>query len=371
MSVQHFVPQHYFRLYSGSERLIDLLLLKTGEIKLNCKIRQQCSKRDFYGSDDIERVFSHFEATFSQATRSALEFALDPTEGISDEWWIPFCQSITFQRGRTESASERTATTWEQMALWDYEHSFLPSLDATFSEQAREALKKGAISFVQSRKETASFGAILGLEMAFAISDLLPCFLINKTASPFVFSDSPIVLYNTSFSHVRNRGVLGWQSQGLQVFYPLTPSVCLMLYDADAYFGDATETNRLEVCIDHDVFQLNMLQLHAARNAVYFSGSENSEYVASLWEKSSERTLPPGSFVDTESKWLVDGKLIDGPQLLIKDAQLAHQLELSFICSTPVLERDFVPRNRNRWVADVVNANTEWLCNFPTDGEEE
>lgn len=80
---------------------------------------------------------------------------------------------------------------------------------------------------------------MLGLEMAFAISDLLPCFLINKTEFPFVFSDTPIVLYNTSFSQMRNRGVLGWQSQGLQVFYPLTPSVCLMLYDADAYFGDA------------------------------------------------------------------------------------------------------------------------------------
>lgn len=60
---------------------------------------------------------------------------------------------------------------------------------------------------------------------------------------PFIFGDAPVVFYNSYYRNVTARGVLGLQSPGLQIFFPLDSTTLLLLMDDKVYstcFGPRT-----------------------------------------------------------------------------------------------------------------------------------
>ncbi len=59
---QHYVPQFYFRHFAKNPRTIGTLLLRDGRLIANASIKGQCSKKNFYGSKELEDDFSQIEA---------------------------------------------------------------------------------------------------------------------------------------------------------------------------------------------------------------------------------------------------------------------------------------------------------------------
>ena len=79
-----------------------------------------------------------------------------------------------------------------------------------------------------------SWNLVLGIEGGILLRDLVPILLLNKTKTDFIFSDSPIVLYNL-VHHKEESGHTGLQSPGLLIFVPLNNRLLLMMFDDNSY----------------------------------------------------------------------------------------------------------------------------------------
>lgn len=67
------------------------------------------------------------------------------------------------------------------------------------------------------------------------LNSLERCLLINRSEVPFLCSDNPVIFYNSQRSHFQEEGVIGLDSSGLQVFYPIDHRRSIYLYDESIY----------------------------------------------------------------------------------------------------------------------------------------
>lgn len=354
--LQHYVPKYYFRCFSGNENAIGTLLLKDGTCIEHAPIRGQCAKNDFYGSQEIEQIFSKAESGYSNAMKYAQGLGYGDYDDVPVEWWTQFCESITFQRGRTALECERIAVHNEKLSLFAFEHAAIHSFDPELQIQAKERLKNGEIRFHQDRRSAASFGAVMGMALAPAIYDLRVCFLQNHTDYPFVFADTPVVIYNSHCRQIRNRGVLGWQNRGLQVFYPLNPDICVMLFDPATYSGPATQQLRHAVTERKDVSQINALQFHESLHAVYFACQSHAEYVYSLWNCHRHLIKPRMPMGRTNTGMLIDDQPIQGEHIHMMLSQSSHDLDLTFVSTNKISEHDYSWKPRDPHAKEVLDA---------------
>ena len=177
------------------------------------------------------------------------------------------------------------------------------------------------------------------------IYDLKMCLLRNRTDDPFIFSDSPVVFYNTYYRKVIDRGVLGLQTPGLQVFMPLDSRTTLMLIDATVYEGRYRESDFVDIVHRSDISHLNAIQLHHSSHGVYFSDRQSGEYVRDLLRAHADRLSKPKTEFHIRKNWLVDGQPTDELDQVF-ERQLDHQLELSFVECTPIEASAFHFRRR-------------------------
>jgi len=105
--------------------------------------------------------------------------------------------------------------------------------------------------------------------------------LINNTAIDFIFSDNPVVLYNSFDRSKGKTNATGLQSHGLQLFCPLNKKVTILLYDHRCYSCVLKEGYVVEIN-ESDVDSINSLQLYNAEKCVYFSDCNQGQYVKKL-----------------------------------------------------------------------------------------
>jgi hypothetical protein len=207
-------------------------------------------------------------------------------------------------------------------------------------------IDRGAVR-ITARPQAMVLQAIeIALDNSVLISDLSAFMLRNHTDYPFLFSDAPVVFYNTLYQRVVSRGVLGYQTPGLQIFYPLDSESTLLLIDAESYRGRFKDSPFVDVTDRSDVSQLNALQLHHSLNTVYFAVPEASEYVLDLWHAHKGRIATPKINGGWKNGWLVDGKPVDNLFHWF-EPQLNFPLKLSFIECDLVADEDFEFRRRN------------------------
>ena len=80
---QHYVPQFYFKFFSKNKKSINILLKNNGQIIPNASIKAQCSKNNFYGSQELEDMFSSLEGEYSQVLRDLTELNNNETQTAS------------------------------------------------------------------------------------------------------------------------------------------------------------------------------------------------------------------------------------------------------------------------------------------------
>lgn len=266
----HYVPQYYFKLFNGGHRQICALLKKNGQVVTNAPIKRQSSRHMFYGTVEIEKNFSQVEGLHAIALRALVEVA---TTGDFSKWseeQIPWLvHAVAFQRARTILEVEKVAPAMEAMLL----HMFSEEVRQTMTpDKASEILgpfERGEIKITQNDTGMVHRQITAATQSASLIEDLQISVIRNYTDYPFIFSDSPVVLYNSYYRKTTNRGVLGYQTPGLQIFLPLTPRLQLMMFDAAVYDGACRSGPFCELVDRSDVSQLNVLQLHHSRQAVY------------------------------------------------------------------------------------------------------
>ena len=116
------------------------------------------------------------------------------------------------------------------------------------------------------------------------ISDLKHHLVVSHDEA-FITSDSPVYIYNQYCEGIRDRGITGLTSRGLQMFVPLSPHLILILYDGWAYKVRSLTDRR--ACRSFakrrsDIDQLNLVQMLSAERNVYFAGWEQRKDIESL-----------------------------------------------------------------------------------------
>lgn len=277
----HFVPQFYFRRFSSDGRSICALQVSSGKFIENSSIKCQASKTWFYGDDIVEQELGTIEGICSSVLRkmddvqSILE--LDENEVTLLLIWL------TLQRSRTEAA--RRSTEASNARLLQLYMEVAVNNDESLDERTKDQLIGSLNSLYPDPVQPQLMQMTGAMQSSAVLRDLAPILLTNKTNRPFIFGDAPVVLYNGYYRDVKLRGVLGFDTPGLLVIYPLSPSLCLMLVDPECYKVKRLRENQIVVKELADVAALNKLQLHSATSCVYFNDKRYGAYVYELWRE--------------------------------------------------------------------------------------
>lgn len=107
--------------------------------------------------------------------------------------------------------------------------------------------------------------------------------LHNTTATPFIVSDFPIVLYN-EFLEKRKwpGGRNGYGSIGLQIFIPIGNDLMIIFYDKSIYKLGTKKSQVLSLNNTNDIDQLNILQFTNCLGNIFFSNKASKAYIEKL-----------------------------------------------------------------------------------------
>lgn len=123
----------------------------------------------------------------------------------------------------------------------------------------------------------------LSLNVAYSnvdmIKQLKPIWINNYTDIPFITSDSPIIIYNHIIESSIYNAKYGIGNQGVQIFFPICPTLCLCLYDSSAYKCNYKEYN---VKKHHFINDINALILFNAYRFIYSIDSLPYNYISKL-----------------------------------------------------------------------------------------
>jgi hypothetical protein len=260
---QHYVPRLILREFSRDRATTSVLVLDTGEVVEGASISRQCYEHYFYGEDGkVENALADVEAAFSAVLGDRSPARLD---ALSDADTVVIGFFVQLQRGRTvaaaEQMSEQTDSFWKAALGGDPRLLELgPDLDqfriGTDRPQA-EALYFAAMTWP-------------------LLLDLKLKFLVPSGKLGFVVSDDPVIIYNQYAEHHpiyrMHPGTSGLALKGLQVFLPLSPRLCIAMYDAGAYECGSPSRRTCSVGL-RDVRLLNTLQALNAQECLYFDKS--------------------------------------------------------------------------------------------------
>jgi hypothetical protein len=123
--------------------------------------------------------------------------------------------------------------------------------------------------------EAQALAAMLGAapRMAATLLDLAFTLVHAADGARFVTSDHPVVKYNTYCEGITEFGVTGSKCRGLELFFPLSPTVLLYGFDLGVYKLKRSRRGPTTASSD-DARQLNRLQQIAAHDNIYFDRAE-------------------------------------------------------------------------------------------------
>lgn len=257
---QHFVPQFYFKKFSKDGKTICLFNLKNKRFIHNATIKGQCSKSYFYSKNSkIEKEFSLLEGLGNKLISWVIEN--QNLSCLNKEEKHNLKSHILFQHGRTEyareSEEESANSLFDLMKPQFLEYAKKEGLNITPEDLSNMKLKSNSKNslFVS----IISGGLLLDLDMIL---------LENKTQTDFIFSDNPVVFFNSFFNDKTPEGTQGISSKGLQIYFPLNSKLALFIFDPNFYEFPSKEIVRIRK--ESDIQRLNGLQILYCNKNFYF-----------------------------------------------------------------------------------------------------
>ena len=264
VKIQHYVPRFYLRRFSRRERkahiinCFDKLELKHYRVNIE---NIGCEKY-FYDIDEepyqvLEKVLADYEVRFDQAyeklvTKKHLHYLnWDEKESIA--------YFVATQEIRTRETREFLREIAEKTKKLLSEYPKTPELERQLKELGTDdSIRSRHLKMlVQTLLGKAKFSEII-LSMKWVLSE-------NNTSTPFWTSDHPVNRYNPLKSPHPFLGNLGLLSRGIQIVFPLTPKLCLLVGDPVEY---ATNPDKV-TCIRDNVLFVNTLQLGWATRHIF------------------------------------------------------------------------------------------------------
>jgi hypothetical protein len=342
---QHYVPQFYFRYFSANGKSICVLNRSTGLMNNSASIKGQASKKYFYGESEVESRLAEIDGLFSGAVREIKKNG--SFENCLPHNYVLLLQNIMLQKSRTVSERKKTKAMQDKLLQLHLEcevHN-----DESLDEKTKEEFKKHIKSLEANPKQYQPMAMKVAIECAEHLLGLRPIVLHNKTNRPFIFGDAPVIFTNPLLKQIRLRGVLGAQTPGIIVLYPLSSNQCVMLIDERSYKINKFRSSDYRIRELSDVAQINKLQIHNAASAIYFSDFKYSRYVAELWRQEQEKLVDHKGKIVEAPGYYHNGEAL-GDILHSFEEQLPLVPKLSFLKYVEVPEREYQFSRRKDYV---------------------
>jgi hypothetical protein len=272
---QHFVPRVYLRNFTSEPKaknpLIHAFLKNEGRTFSN-GIDRVAEEKFFYDTDSdhssqpVEKYLSDIEGVFGSTIRRILvAYRMTPSTSwlnrdvIREEDRAELAWYIALQMMRTPAA-RKLMTDVKEKAITAFARTKIKSGKL---RNLRIKLKDDslALNHVEFMMDADHLG-----EMALKLCDLTWAFGVNQSKIPFYTSDNPVV----AMSYDKQYGPmpLGLSQPGLELSFPLSNDLILILRDPK-YFSDETMWHNRFVPLDDDwVMKFNELQVRVAHRMV-------------------------------------------------------------------------------------------------------
>jgi len=341
---QHFVPKFYFKFFSQDKKRINLLYLKKGNVLIDIPIKEQCAEDNFYGDKAVEATFSDLETVLADALK--LCHVIKSVKELDSDKCLMIMEAVYFQKSRTLAERERANPFHEKHMQYHVEVSL--NKDRKLSDVEKAEIRQGLKYFKPNPHFVHNAEIQTSLLAAIGLSDMGLYILENKTDTPFVFSDAPAIFFNQYYEKVRDTGVLGCQSPGLQIFYPISPSRCVMFIDEKKYLVRGDDTKIIPITSE-DVSHLNKMQIHNAHQVVYFHDESCADYLKEVWNYERKHKGPNNLIVNMAHSVSEQRSILHSYAPL-----LSYSPRFSFLSYTPAEESATIEVFRSRkWVAEV------------------
>jgi Protein of unknown function (DUF4238) len=251
---QHYVARLHLRQFAcetGKNPHI-LAFDKTRRKVIRPSIRTIAADVHFYESSDtgVERLLGKAESAFAPVYQRLRE--TPSIDGIEEDDRVVVALFLAAQMIRTVEFREGVKSVTALIDDWSKREGH--DLDPSYTTVSEEEVRQIQISSLVNQVP----------EIADVMLQMKWVRLQNETSMPLWTSDHPINLYNPRPSGVS--GNLGLKSRGIQVFFPLAPSLTLCLCDPIDY-GELPNDGVMND-IQNITFQ-NDLQLRSATRFVF------------------------------------------------------------------------------------------------------
>lgn len=287
---QHFVPQFFQRFFSfeNNGETIGMFETNRNVFKSHVKISSHLGKKYFYGRDgELENWLSKLESDSAPIFREMWEKEKLPIPQSTNHFKMLHFLIILDLRNPIhfkilKNFEQKLLNTKSKISESNVSTDIIPGLQEQQSD-------KGKLNSLKSAE--------------LLVPDLLNLkykLIKNKTSSPFIISDNPLIMYNQflekrnwKFGSQRDFGL-----KGLQLFLPLNDSYMLTVYDSDIYKLGNKKEHIVSIDDKKSIDQLNLLQFLNSENTVNFNHRVTEHYIMTLKEKSIKYKKANDEFIN-------------------------------------------------------------------------
>lgn len=260
---EHYVPRFYLKNFSvGNAGKFLFCFDKSNSHIFGISIKKAACEKYFYDVEKdgqtMERELSKVETISSSTIRKLIE-----VEDLGKLKWlerVSLANFLVIQEFRTKEMRLTFIDMCKKLRDTLSKHKLSPEMKKEIEEMNTEEfydrfhidmLKKSSKVFVD---------LILGMKWIL---------IENDTKTKLLTSDHPVNRYNPIDMYPL--GNLGYLSEGIQIFLPLTPTLSICIYDLALYFK---YPDKMRATRDNIVFQ-NSLQVQWATRFLY---SDNNDF---------------------------------------------------------------------------------------------
>lgn len=267
---QHYVPRFYMKYFSNSpsNTHIGLYNFATKKFIRDADLKHQAYENYFYGKDcTLEDKLGELEGKAEKILTTVIR-TKDLPKATTEDFAI-IRKFMLIQDQRTMNAAKETnemVNTTVKTILKNH-------------PKYKDLLDEFEIVLTEPAK--------LNLELTnslFGVAKDLACKLIvNRTITPFITSNNPVVKYNQFLEKKKfPGGRTGLATKGLQIFFPVNPELTLLFYDSRVYKTGFRNQVIVETVTNADIDQINLLQSLNCDDLIFFNHSATEYYVRQL-----------------------------------------------------------------------------------------
>ena len=272
---QHFVPKFYLRFFSDNRKSVGAYILKNDKYIKNASLNSIGGANYLYGKDGvIENLFSDLEGKWNKLISKIIN---SESLELSLSEYFMLLTFIFFSDARSKEVAD------SQNEMINY--------IANLTNKLVNNDKNGNIDF---KEDMAKFNIpnyyplSVFEEIVPLLFDLKLCLLKNNTSTEFITSDCIVVKYNQYLLDKNFYFGYGYGAVGFQCFIPISPTLCLYLFDSTIY-EHKLKNNTISLNANEFIFKLNKLFVYNSDKCLFFHNSFSEEKIKIILKNNKKK----------------------------------------------------------------------------------